>query len=47
MYSTTAKELTISFFMCLRSFNFGQIKIIFRGDKKSLLQMKMFIDIVT
>ena len=42
MYSTTTKELSISLFMCFRIFNFGQIKMIFRGDKtykKSLLQM--------
>ena len=50
MYSTTDKELSISLFMCFIIFNFGQIKMIFRGDdnlKKSLLQMQMFIDIVT
>ena len=44
MYSTTTtKELTISFFVCIRIFNFGQIKMIFCGDenlkKDSLLQM--------
>ena len=42
MYSTTTKELSISLFMCFRIFNFGQIKMIFRGDKnltKSFLQM--------
>ena len=33
MYSTTTKELTISFFMFLRIFNFRQIKMIFRGDE--------------
>ena len=33
MYSTTTKELSISVFMCLRIFNCGQIKIIFRGDE--------------
>ena len=41
MYSTTTKELSISLFMCFRIFNFGQIKMTFRGDenlKKSLLQ---------
>ena len=32
MYSTTTKELSISLFMCLES-NFGQIKMIFRGDE--------------
>ena len=40
MYSTTTKELSISLLMCFRIFNFGQIKMIFRGDeklKKSLL----------
>ena len=31
--TTTTKELSISLFMCFRYFNFGQIKIIFRGDK--------------
>ena len=42
--------MSISLFMCFRIFNFGQIKMIVRGDKnlnKSLLQMLMFIDIVT
>ena len=34
MYSTTTKELSISLFMCFRIFNFGQIKMIFRGDEK-------------
>ena len=34
MYSTsTTKELSISLFMRFRIFNFGQIKMIFRGDK--------------
>ena len=33
MYSTTTKELSIFLFMCLRVFNIGQIKIIFRGDE--------------
>ena len=33
MYSTTTKELYISLLMCFRIFNFGQIKIIFRGDE--------------
>ena len=50
MYSTTSKYMSFSLFMCFRIFNFEQIKMIFRGDenlKKSLLQMKMFIDIVT
>ena len=32
MYSTTTKELYISLFMCLRTFNFGKIKMIFHGD---------------
>ena len=32
MYSTTTKELSISLFMCFRIFNFGQIKMTFRGD---------------
>ena len=42
MYSTTTKELSISLFICFKIFNFGQIKMIFRGDKnlkESLLQM--------
>ena len=30
---TTTKELSISMFMCSRIFNFGQIKMIFRGDE--------------
>ena len=33
MYSTTTKELSISLFMCLRIFNFGQIEMIFRGNE--------------
>ena len=33
MYSTTTIELSISIFMCIRIFNFGQIKMIFRGDE--------------
>ena len=33
MYSTTIKELSISLFMCLRIFNFGQIIMIFPGDE--------------
>ena len=33
MYSTTTKVLFISLFMCFRIFNFGQIKMIFRGDE--------------
>ena len=32
-YSTTTKELSISLFMSFRIFNFGQIKMIFRGDE--------------
>ena len=50
MCSTTTKELSISLFMCFRTFNLGQINMIFRGDenlKKSLLQKSMFTDIVT
>ena len=42
MYSTKTKELSISLLMCFRIFNFGQIKLIFRGDedlKKSLLHL--------
>ena len=41
MYSTTAKDLSISLFMCFRIFHFGQTKMIFGGDEnsKSLLQM--------
>ena len=42
MYPTTTKELSISLFMCFGIFNFGPIKMIFRGDenlKKYLLQM--------
>ena len=33
MYSTTTKELSISLFVCFRIFNFGQIKMVFRGDE--------------
>ena len=33
MCSTTTKELFIFLFMCFRIFNFGQIKMIFRGDE--------------
>ena len=33
MYFTTYTELCTSLFMCLRIFNFGQIKMIFRGDE--------------
>ena len=33
MYSTTTKGLSNSLFMCFRIFNFGQIKLIFRGDE--------------
>ena len=33
MYSTTAKELCISLFIWFRVINFGQIKMIFRGDE--------------
>ena len=33
MYSLTAKELSISLLMCFRIINFGQIKMIFRGDE--------------
>ena len=33
MYSTSTKELSISGFMYFRTFNFGQIKTIFRGDE--------------
>ena len=39
MYSTTTKELSISLFMCFRIFNFGQIKMIFRGNET----LKIFI----
>ena len=44
MYSTTTTtDMSISLFMRFRIFNFGQIKMIFRGDenlkKTSLLQM--------
>ena len=41
MYSTTTKELSISLCMCFRMFNFGQIKMIFRGDKN--FEKKIFI----
>ena len=33
MYSTTNKELSISLFKCFRIFNFGKIKMIFRGHE--------------
>ena len=33
MFTTTTKELSFSLFMCFRTFNFGQIKMIFRGDE--------------
>ena len=33
MYSTNNKELSISLFMYFRIFNFGKIKMIFRGDE--------------
>ena len=33
MYSTCTKELSISLLMCFRILNFGQIKMIFRGDE--------------
>ena len=33
MYSATTKELSISLIICFRIFNFGQIKMIFRGDE--------------
>ena len=33
MYSTIAKELSFSLFMCFRIFNVGQIKMIFREDE--------------
>ena len=33
IYSTTTKGLSYSLFMCFRIFNFGQIKMIFRGDE--------------
>ena len=33
MYSTYTKELSISLFMCLRIFYFGQIKMIFRENE--------------
>ena len=33
MYSTTTKELSISLFMYFRIFNFGQMKMIFRGEE--------------
>ena len=33
MYSTITKELSISLFMCIRIFNFRQIKMIFRGNE--------------
>ena len=50
MYSTSTKERPISVFICFSIFHFGQIKMIFRGDeslKKYLLEMSMFVDIVT
>ena len=34
MYSYTTKGLSNSLFMCFRIFNFGQIKMICRGDEK-------------
>ena len=36
------KELSISLFICFRIFNFGQIKMIFRGDEnlKKILNCK-------
>ena len=49
-FTTTTKELSISLFVCFRTFNFGQIKMIFCEDETSkiaLLQIQMFIDIVT
>ena len=33
MYSTTIKELSFSLIVCLRIFNFGQIKMISCGDE--------------
>ena len=33
MYSTTTKVLSVSLFICFKIFNFGQIKMIFRGDE--------------
>ena len=33
MYFTTSKQLSISLFMCFIIFNFGQIKMMFRGDE--------------
>ena len=33
MHSPSTKELSISLFMRFRIFNFGQIKMIFRGDE--------------
>ena len=51
MYSTTTKELSISLFMCFRIINFGQIKIIFRGDenlnKLFFAKVNVYIYIVT
>ena len=50
MYSTTTIELSNSLFMCFRIFNFGQIKMIFRGDenfKKIFIANVKVIDIVT
>ena len=41
MYSTTTKELSFPLFMSFRIFNFGQIKMIFRGDanlKKTFIE---------
>ena len=45
MYSTTAKELCISLFVWFRVFNFGQIKMIFRGDenfKKCVVNVNVY-----
>ena len=52
MYSstTTSKEQSISLFMCLRIFNFGQIKLYFveiKTSKNCFIANVNVIDIVT
>ena len=42
MYSTTTEGLSNSLFMCFRIFNFGQIKMIFRGDENFTANVNVY-----
>ena len=45
MFSTFSKELSISLFMFFKIFNFGQIKMIFRGYENLKIIFFAFVNV--